>query len=124
MKKLVLTMILLGLPAFAADKTSDSKPLPQDTQIKVLKAQRQMQQIQIQISSLQRQYEEAIKQLKDLQIQMVEDCGAAAKELSVDQAKYTCDVEALAFVPKADDKKAEDKKAEDKKEDKKVAEKK
>jgi hypothetical protein len=54
-KKLVLATVLLALPALAADKPNDNKPLSQEIQIKVLKAERQIQQIQLQMSNLQRQ---------------------------------------------------------------------
>jgi hypothetical protein len=108
--------ILLALPALAADDSAKTnKPLPQDAQIKLLKAQRQFQQLQMQMSNLQRQYDQAVKDAKDLQTQMVNDCAAAAKESSVDLNKFTCDLDSLTFVPKAEEKKAEEKKAEEKK---------
>jgi hypothetical protein len=77
------TLLLATIPAMAAD---DPKPLPQDTQVKMLKSQRQMQQIQI--------------ELINLQAQMENDCVAAAKESNVDLAKFTCDMDKLAFAPK------------------------
>jgi hypothetical protein len=67
------------------------------------------------MSNLQRQYEDAVKQLKGLQIQMSNDCVAAAKDASVDLAKFTCDVDTLAFVTRADEKKVEENKIAEKK---------
>jgi hypothetical protein len=46
---------------------------------------------------------------------MAGDCAAAAKEANVDLSKFTCDLESLTFVTRAEEKKAEDKKPEDKK---------
>src|SRR5919108_2237633 len=114
MTKILMINILLALPALAADDTTKtSKPLPQDAQIKLLKAQRQFQQVQMQMSSLQRQYDQAMKDAKDLQTEMASDCAAAAKQSSVDLSKFTCDLDSLTFVPRAEDKKAEEKKAEE-----------
>jgi hypothetical protein len=88
-KKFVLFMILLAIPVIAAE---DFKPLPQDAQLKLLKGQREMQQLQIQIGSLQSQMEG--------------DCAAAAKESNVDLSKFTCDLDKLSFVPRAEKKEA------------------
>jgi hypothetical protein len=120
-KKILLITILLAIPALAAeDVPKANKLLPQDAQIKLLKAQRQFQQIQMQMSNLQRQYDQAVKDAKDLQTEMAIDCAAAAKASNVDLTKFTCDLDTLSFAARAEDKKAEDKKAEDKKlEDKK-----
>ncbi len=116
MKKILLVTLLLAFPALAADDAAKAnKPLPQDSQIKLLKAQRQFQQLQMQMSNLQRQFDQAVKDGKDLQTQMANDCTAAAKESNVDLNKFTCDLDSLTFVPKAEEKKAEEKKAEDKK---------
>ena len=98
MKKFVFGLILLAIPVLAAD---DNKPLPQDTQIKILKATRQLQQIQIQMSDLQ-------QQARQLQIYMENECVAAAKASNVDLTKFNCDVDKLTFVPKPE-KKAEKK---------------
>jgi len=96
--KFVLGLILLAIPVLAAD---DNKPLPQDTQVKILKATRQLQQIQMQMSDLQ-------QQARALQIYMENECVAAAKASNVDLAKFNCDVDKLTFVPKPE-KKAEKK---------------
>ncbi|HXW17326.1 MAG TPA: hypothetical protein VEJ39_03440, partial [Candidatus Acidoferrales bacterium] len=52
MKKILLGVILLAMPVLAAD---DNKPLPEDSQIKILKAVRELQTLQMQMSDLQRQ---------------------------------------------------------------------
>jgi hypothetical protein len=115
-KKILLLSILLAVPALAADDVAKAnKPLPQDAQIKLLKSQRQFQQVQMQMANLQRQYDQAVKDGKDLQSQMAGDCAAAAKEANVDLSKFTCDLESLTFVPRAEEKKTEDKKTEEKK---------
>lgn len=102
---------LFAIPAFAADNTANAnKALPQETQIQLLKAQRQTQQLQMQMNNLQRQYDDAVKQFKDLQGQMVSNCVAAMKDAKLDQEKYTCDLDTLSFVPKTDDKKVAEKK--------------
>ena len=108
MKKVLLVTILLVLPALAADNTPNAnKPLPQNSQIKLLKAQRQFQQIQMQMSNLQRQFDQAVKDAKDLQTEMANDCAAAAKQSNVDLSKFTCDLDSLTFVPRTEEKKAE-----------------
>ena len=98
MKKFVFGLILLAIPVLAAD---DNKPLPQDTQVNILKATRQLQQIQMQMSDLQ-------QQARQLQIYMENECVAAAKASNVDLTKFNCDVDKLTFVPKPE-KKAEKK---------------
>jgi peptidoglycan hydrolase CwlO-like protein len=95
--KIVLGALLLLPSVLAAD---DAKPLPKDTQISLLKAQRQIQQLQIQIADLQRQYEQATNNIKQLQAQMETDCNAAAKEAKVDLSKFTCNLDTLTFTPK------------------------
>ncbi len=116
MKKILFVTILLAFPALAADDAPKAnKPLPQDAQIKLLKAQRQFQQIQMQMSNLQRQYDQAVKDAKDLQTEMANECSAAAKASNVDLGKFTCDLDTLTFVPRAEEKKAEEKKPEEKK---------
>src|SRR5271167_4325785 len=92
------------MPGLAAD---DNKPLPAETQIKLLKAQREIQQQQIKIADLQRQFDQATGAIKQLQAQMESDCAAAAEEAKVDLTKFTCDLDALAFVPKPTPGKAE-----------------
>ena len=52
MKKTILAAILLAIPLLAAD---DNKPMSPETQIKLLKGVRQMQQVQIQMADIQRQ---------------------------------------------------------------------
>ena len=98
MNKFVLGLILLAIPVLAAD---ENKPLPQDSQVKILKAVRQLQQIQMQMSDLQ-------QQARQLQIYMENECVAAAKASKVDLTKFNCDVDKLTFVPKPE-KKAEKK---------------
>jgi hypothetical protein len=59
MKKFMFAAIVLAaMPAMAAD---EAKPLPQDSQVKMLKAERDIQQVQIQMANLQNQYNEAVK---------------------------------------------------------------
>jgi hypothetical protein len=89
-KKLVFVFVLLAIPALAAD---DNKPLPEDSQVKILKAVRQLQTIQMQMSELQ-------NQARQLQIYMENECVVAAKASSVDLTKFNCDVDKLTFVPK------------------------
>ena len=111
MKRALLIAVLLAIPAFAADNANNpNKALPQETQIRLLKGQRQMQQLQMQMSNLQRQYDDAVKQFRDLQGQMGSDCTAAMKDAKLDQEKYTCDLDSLSFVPNTDDKKVAEKK--------------
>jgi hypothetical protein len=115
-KKILLLTILLAFPALAVDDAPKAnKALPQDAQIKLLKTQRQFQQLQMQMSNLQRQYDQAVKDAKDLQTEMANDCTAAAKQSNVDLSKFTCDLDSLTFVARAEDKKAEEKKPEEKK---------
>jgi hypothetical protein len=115
-KKILFLTILLAFPALAVDDAAKAnKSLPQDAQIKLLKAQRQFQQLQMQMSNLQRQYDQAVKNAKDLQTEMANDCTAAAKQSNVDLIKFTCDLDSLTFVPRTEDKKAEEKKPEEKK---------
>jgi phage host-nuclease inhibitor protein Gam len=106
-KRVILAAILLAIPALAADT---NQPLPQETQLKLLKAQRQMQQIRSQMGDLQRQYDQAVTEAKDLQAQMGNDCAAAAKAANVDLSKFTCDLDTLTFAPRSEDKKAAEKK--------------
>ncbi len=103
MKKLWLVALLLAVPAMSQSK-DDNKPLPQDTQIKLLKTQRQLQQIQVQINGLERQYKEAVKQSTDLQTEMNSDCATAAKTANVDLSKFTCDLDSLTFAPRPEPK--------------------
>jgi hypothetical protein len=79
----------------------DIKPFPPETQIKLLKAQRDIQAQQIKIADLQRQFDQAAAAIKELQAQMEAECAAAAKAANVDHTKYNCDLDKLAFVPKA-----------------------
>ena len=99
MKRILLGVILLAIPVLAAD---DNKPLPQESQVKILKAVRTLQQLQMQMSDLQRQ-------ARELQVYMENECITAAKASNVDLTKFNCDVDKLTFVPKPD-KKAEEKK--------------
>ena len=45
--------------------------------------------------------DQATALIKQLQAQMEADCAAAAKEAKGDLTTYTCDLDQLAFVPKA-----------------------
>ena len=90
------TLFLAAAPLMA----QESKPLSADAQIKLLKAERQVQQVRIQMADLQRQFDQATFTVKQLQAQMEADCAAAAAESKVDLTKYACDVDKLAFVPK------------------------
>jgi len=96
-KRIVLGVILLAIPVLAAQ---EDKPLPQDSQLKILKAVRRLQEIQIQMSDLQRQ-------ARELQVAMENECVTAAKASNVDLTKFNCDVDKLTFVPKPE-KKPED----------------
>ena len=106
MKNLLLVSMLVAIPLMAAD---DNKPLPQDSQIKMLKAEREIQAEQAKMTELQKEFDTLKKNLKDLQTYMENECSAAAKKENVDLTKYSCDVDKLAFVPKTavkkDDKK-------------------
>jgi hypothetical protein len=93
-KKLVLAAVLLAIPVMAAD---DNKPLPQESQVKLLKAERELQQLTMQMADLQ-------TRARQLQISMEAECVAAAKTANVDLAKFNCDVDNLTFVPKPDKK--------------------
>ena len=94
MKKFALALILLAIPVLAQE---ENKPLPQETQVKILKAVRQLQQIQIQMSELQ-------QQARQLQVYIENECVAAAKASNVDLTKFNCDVDKLTFVPKPEKK--------------------
>jgi peptidoglycan hydrolase CwlO-like protein len=110
-KRVLLIAALLTIPAFAADNANNTnKALPQDAQIKLLKAQRQLHQLQMQMSNLQRQYDDAVKQAKELQTEMGSDCAEAAKQSSVDLNKFTCDLDSLTFTPRPEEKKTAEKK--------------
>jgi hypothetical protein len=96
-----LAALLLALPLVAAD---DNKPFSPEMQIKLLKAQRQIQASQLQMADLQRQYEQAAALIKQLQAEMEGDCATAAKAANVDLTKYTCDLDKLVFLPRPDKK--------------------
>ncbi len=97
MKKLILGMLLLVGPAALAQ---GDKAFSADTQIKMLKTQRQIQQLQIQIADIQRQFDQAQRNIQALQTEMEAECTAAAKTANVDLTKFSCDLDKLAFVPK------------------------
>ena len=78
----------------------DPKPLPKDTQISLLKAERQLKQLQTQLTDLQRQYEATMVTVRQVQTQMQKDCATAAAEAKIDLGKFTCDLETLSFAPK------------------------
>ena len=109
MKRFLLVAGLLAVPVLAQSTQSSSgnKPLPQDTQIKMLKAERDLQKLQLQITDLQHQYQDAVKRAQGLQREMGEECSAAAKASSVDLTKFTCDVDSLTFAPRPEPKKAD-----------------
>jgi len=65
-KKLILAAVLLAIPVMAAD----DKPLPQDSQVKMLKAEREIQAEQAKIADLQKQFETLKANLKQLQTYM------------------------------------------------------
>jgi septal ring factor EnvC (AmiA/AmiB activator) len=96
-KRLLLVSMLVAMPLMAAD---DSKPLPQDSQVKMLKAEREIQAEQAKMTELQKEFDTLKKNLKDLQTYMENECVAAAKKENIDLKKYSCDVDKLAFVPK------------------------
>ena len=98
---IAVAAVLLTTPALAAD---DNKPFPPDTQIKFLKAQRQIQQLQLQVIDLQRKFDQATNTIKQPQGQMEADCTAAAKAANIDLTKYNCDLDQLMFVPKPEKK--------------------
>jgi len=111
--KALLVGVLLGVPAIAQtapaanEKAVANKPLPEETQIKMLKAERDLQKLQLQIGDLQRQYQDAMKQAQALQRAMGDECAAAAKASGVDLTKFTCDVDSLTFAPRPEPKKAD-----------------
>jgi len=96
-KLMFATILLAAIPAMAAD---EPKPLPQDSQLKMLKAQRDMQQLQLKMTGLQDQYKDAVLAAQQLQAQMENECVVAAKTAGVDLTKYNCDVDKLTFVLK------------------------
>jgi hypothetical protein len=96
-KKLLLVTVLLAIPVMAAD---DEKPLPQDSQVKMLKAEREIQAEQAKMADLQKQFDLLKANLKTLQTYMENECSAAAKKENVDLTKYSCDVDKLTFVLK------------------------
>jgi hypothetical protein len=104
-KALFATILLAAIPAMAADEPKPVE-LPKDSQVKMLKAQRDLQRVQLQMDGLQVQYDEAVKQAQDVQAQMANECAVAAKEAKVDLTKYGCDVDKLMFVLKPDPKAA------------------
>jgi len=100
-RTILLAILLLASPALAAD---DNKPFSPETQVKLLKAQRQIQHQQIRIADLQRQYDQATATITKLQAEMESECAAAAKASNVDLTKYNCDLDQLMFVPKSEKK--------------------
>ena len=103
MKKLILITILFATPLLGAD----DKPLPEENQVTMLKAQREIQAEQAKMAEMQKQYEVLQKNLKELRTFMENECVAAAKKANVDLTKYSCDVDKLTFVLKADKKEAD-----------------
>jgi hypothetical protein len=102
-KALFATILLAAIPAMAAD---EPKAMPQDSQVKMLKAQRDMQALQMKMSGLQDQFKEAMNTAKQLQMEMENECVVAAKSAGVDLTKYNCDVDKLTFVLKPEPKAA------------------
>jgi septal ring factor EnvC (AmiA/AmiB activator) len=119
-KKLFLVTILFATPLLGADE----KPLPQENQVKMLKAQREIQAEQAKMGEMQKEYEVLQKNLKELRTFMENECVAAAKKENVDLTKYSCDVDKLTFVLKTDKKEADKKPVEKKDLGKKEPEKK
>ena len=110
MKKLLLATMLFAIPVVApAMAVADDKPLPQESQVKMLKAEREIQAEQAKIAELQKQFETLKANLKTLQTYMQNECTAAAKKENVDLTKYSCDVDKLTFVPKPPPEKKGDK---------------
>jgi molecular chaperone GrpE (heat shock protein) len=99
--------MLLAIPAMATD---EDKPLPQESQVKMLKAQREIQAEQARMADLQKQFDTMQENLKKLHAYMENECTAAAKKENVDLTKYNCDVDTLKFVPKLPAQKKDDKK--------------
>jgi hypothetical protein len=97
----IYTLAIAFVTLAAVLPTPGAKPLPQETQIKLLKAQRDIQSQQIEIIDLQRQLDQATAAIKELQAQMEAECQAAAKATGTDPGKLSCDLEQLAFVPKS-----------------------
>jgi hypothetical protein len=102
-KALFATILLAAIPVMAAD---EPKAMPQDSQVKMLKAQRDMQQLQIKMTGLQDQYKDALNTAKQLQMEMENECVIAAKTAGVDLTKYNCDIDKLTFVLKPEPKAA------------------
>ena len=97
MNKLIVPALVFGAVLVSAQ---GNKPFAADTQIKLLKAQREIQQQRIKIADLQRQFDQATAAIKQSQAEMEAECTAAAKAAAVDLTKYSCDLDQLAFVPK------------------------
>jgi len=97
MKRVVFAALVLAATGAVAQ---DSKPFTPETQIKFLKAQRDMQTLQLKIADLQRQFDQAAAAIKEVQAQLEADCATAAKAAEVDLTRYNCDLDKLAFVPK------------------------
>lgn len=102
-KALFATILLAAFSTMAADEPKPV-PLPQDSQVKMLKAQRDLQQVELQMDSLQEQYKQAVIKAHDLVLQMQDECTVAAKASNVDLTKYNCDVDTLTFVLKPEPK--------------------
>ena len=68
--------------------------MPQESQVKILKAVRQLQQIQMQMSDLQTPGARTANYMEN-------ECVTAAKASNVDLTKFNCDVDKLTFVPEA-----------------------
>jgi septal ring factor EnvC (AmiA/AmiB activator) len=96
-RKLLLITLLFAIPVIAAQ---EDKPLPQESQIKMLKAQREIQAEEAKMTELQKEFDTLKKNLKDLQTYMENECTAAAKKENIDLKKYSCDVDKFTFVPK------------------------
>ena len=97
MSKVLLATVVFLLPAFPAE---EPKPLPKDTQLSLLKAERQLKQLQTQLVELHRQFDQAQNAVRQLQVQMEADCVTAAKAASVDLTKFSCDLDTLTFAPR------------------------
>ena len=97
-KYLFVALPLLSGAVLAAEE--GTKPFPPDTQIRFLKLQRDFQQKQINAATLQRQFDQAIAEIGKVQAQLEAECEISAKAANVDLAKFSCNLDKLAFVPK------------------------
>ena len=89
---MAMKLLVLGLLLLQAAPIPD-KPLPMESQVKLLKDVRLLQQLQLQIVQLQ-------QQAKELQADMEAACREAAASEKVDLKEFNCDIDKLTFVAK------------------------